>query len=85
MNNYPDVSRLNIFYAILGIVWSGWYAGNTFYFFPDALSGRKSAQNLFKILDEEDEDQQQIKQDSQMLKSEINGEIELINVKFRYN
>jgi hypothetical protein len=36
------------------VTWATWYASNNFYFMPDVVSGKKSAQNLFQILDEED-------------------------------
>ena len=51
MTDNPDVTLLNIMYAILAIAWAGWYAGNTLYFLPDAFEGKKSAINTFKILD----------------------------------
>lgn len=39
----PDVSLLNILYAIMAIIWSGWYAGNNFYFMPDIGNATESA------------------------------------------
>ena len=51
MRDDTDVALLDIFYAIMTITWSGWYAGNNFYFMPDVLSGRESAKRLFIILD----------------------------------
>ena len=75
MRDNPDVSLLNIFYAIMAITWAGWYAGNTFYFMPDIISGNQSAKNLFSILDEEDEDQWQIKHGSKNLTTPIEGNI----------
>lgn len=71
MRDNPDVSLLNIFYAIMTITWAGWYAGNNFYFMPDMVNGRKSAENLFKILDSEDEDQLQDRLKSKKLKNPI--------------
>lgn len=85
MRDNPDVSLLNIFYAIMAITWAGWYAGNTFYFMPDVLSGNESAKGLFSILEEEDEDQLQVKAGSQNLTKPIRGDIELRNVSFKYN
>jgi ABC-type multidrug transport system fused ATPase/permease subunit len=61
MRDNPNVSLLDILCAIMAITWAGWYSGNNFYFMPDVVSGRQSAENLFKILDTEDEDQIQIK------------------------
>jgi hypothetical protein len=40
MRDDSSVSQLNIFYAIMAIAWAGWYAGNTFYFMPDVVSGK---------------------------------------------
>jgi len=51
MRDDPDVKLLNILYAIMSITWAGWYSGNNFYFMPDVVAGKISAQNLFKILD----------------------------------
>ena len=85
MRDNPEVSQLNIFYAIMAIAWAGWYAGNTFYFMPDVLSGKESAQNLFMILDEEDEDQKQVRLGSQMKNTPIEGNIEVRDLIFQYN
>jgi hypothetical protein len=54
MKENSDVTLLNIFYGIMTITWAGWYSGNNFYFMPDLVSGKKSAENLFAILDTED-------------------------------
>jgi ABC-type multidrug transport system fused ATPase/permease subunit len=85
MRDNPDVSLLNIFYGIMTITWAGWYSGNNFYFMPDVVTGKQSAENLFMILDSEDEDQIQIKQNSQLLKTPIEGRIEFKNVTFSYD
>lgn len=85
MRDNPDVSLLNIFYSIMSITWAGWYAGNNFYFMPDVLAGKESAKNLFHILDEEDEEQKQIRMESKLLKTPIQGDIELKNVNFKFN
>ena len=85
MRDYPQTTRLNMIYAIMGIVWSGWYAGNTFYFFPDALAGKKAAQSIFKLLDEEDQDQLQVKSGSKRIESPFIGSIQFKKVYFQYN
>jgi len=54
MRDNPKVDLLNIFYAIMAITWAGWYAGNNFYFMPDAVEGKKAAERLFSIIDTED-------------------------------
>ena len=61
LRDNPEVKLLHILYAIMTIIWSGWYAGNNFYFMPDVAQAKESAMNIFQILDEEDEDQQQIR------------------------
>lgn len=61
MRDNPEVKLLNILYAIMSITWAGWYAGNNFYFMPDVVAGKTSAQNLFNILDTEDEYQMQVR------------------------
>jgi hypothetical protein len=75
MRDNPDVSLLNIFYAIMTITWSGWYSGNNFYFMPDVVEGKRSATALFGILDTEDEDQIQAKHSSNLQTSPISGNI----------
>lgn len=75
MKDNSDVTLINIFYGIMTITWAGWYSGNNFYFMPDLVSGKKSAENLFTILDAEDEDQLQTRHDSKRLKEEIQGNI----------
>ena len=85
MRDNPGVSQLNIFYAIMAIAWAGWYAGNTFYFMPDVLAGKESARNLFVILDEEDEDQKQVRLGSALKTTPIEGKIEVRDLFFQYN
>jgi ATP-binding cassette, subfamily B (MDR/TAP), member 1 len=85
MRDDPSVSQLNVFYAIMAIAWAGWYAGNTFYFMPDVLSGKRSAQNLFMILDDEDEDQKQVRLGSKLSTKAIEGNIEVRDIAFKYN
>ena len=85
MRDDPNVSQLNVFYAIMAIAWAGWYAGNTFYFMPDVLSGKRSAQNLFMILDDEDEDQKQVRLGSKLSTKAIEGNIEVRDIGFKYN
>lgn len=85
MKDNSDVTLINIFYGIMTITWAGWYSGNNFYFMPDLVSGKKSAENLFSILDAEDEDQLQTRQNSKRSKEEIKGDIEFNNVAFGYH
>ena len=64
MKDDPSVSLLNIFYGIMTITWAGWYSSNNFYFMPDVIESKRSAEALFAVLDSEDEDQIQINQES---------------------
>ena len=50
--------------------------GNNAHFMPDAVVAKNAAVNLFLILDTEDEDQIQMREESSMLKEGINGDIE---------
>lgn len=75
MKDDPSVSLLNIFYGIMTITWAGWYSGNNFYFMPDVVAGKQSAESLFEVLDTEDEDQIQIKHGSKLQKTPITGNI----------
>jgi hypothetical protein len=43
-------------------------AGSYSQFMPDVAAGKISAANLFEILDGEDEDELQVKEESKMLK-----------------
>ena len=85
MRDDSSVTLLDILYAVMVIAWSGWYAGNNFYFMPDLLAGTQSAGNLFTILDTEDEEQKQANRGSKMLKTPIEGKIVFKNLKFRYD
>lgn len=85
MRDNPEVTLLNIFYGITAIIWSGWYAGNNFYFMPDVVSGHESAINLFQILSVEDELQRQDREGSKKLTTPIRGDIEVRNLSFKYN
>jgi hypothetical protein len=75
MRDNPEVALLDIFYAIMAITWAGWYAGNNFYFMPDAVEGKQAAERLFSIIDTEDEDQIQVRKQSRLLSTPIEGEI----------
>lgn len=47
---------LNSIYACMTIIWPGWYAAHNFYMMSYSENWKKSAANLFRILDEKDED-----------------------------
>ena len=58
--------------------------GNNIFFIPGIASVKKSAISIFEILDEKDEDQLQVEENSEMLKTPIRGFIEFKNVSFSY-
>ena len=58
--------------------------GNNIFFIPGIASVKKSAISIFEILDEKDEDQLQVEENSEMLKTPIRGFIEFKNVSFKY-
>lgn len=51
---------------------------------PDVAAAKNSAANIFEILDSEDEDQLQVKQESKLLRTKIRGHLEFRNVSFKY-
>ena len=72
-----NTSTKDIFYAVMAIVWSGWYAGHNFYFMPDVAAAKQSARNLFTVLDQEDEDGIQERMNSKKFTGPIHGKIEV--------
>lgn len=56
------LSISDVFTAIYAIMFAGMTAGNNSHFMPDVAAAKNSAANIFQILDQEDEDQLQIKQ-----------------------
>lgn len=74
----------DVFTAIYAITFSAMTVGNNAHFLPDMASGKNSAASLFEILDSEDEDQKQIREESKLLKSGIKGRFELKNIEFKY-
>ena len=81
-DNNLDIA--DVFTAIYSIMFAGMTAGNNSHFMPDVASAKNSAANIFEILDSEDEDQLQIKEGSQLLKTPIKGHIQFKNVAFKY-
>jgi ATP-binding cassette subfamily B (MDR/TAP) protein 1 len=65
-------------------MFTGITAGNNAHFMPDVAAAKNSAANIFEVLDSEDEDQLQIKEESKMLKTPIQGHIQLRAVDFKY-
>lgn len=79
-----NLSIADVFTAIYSIMFAGMTAGNNSHFMPDVANAKNSASNIFEILDSEDEDQLQIKDESKLLKTPIKGNIQLKNVSFKY-
>ena len=73
-----------MFTAIYALMFAAMGAGNNAHFMPDAAAAKNAAANLFLILDTEDEDQLQIREESKMLKEGINGDIEFKEIRFKY-
>ena len=65
----------DVFTAIYSIMFAGMTAGNNSHFMPDVNNAKKAAANLFEIIDGEDEDQLQIKEESKLSKNPIKGHI----------
>jgi ATP-binding cassette subfamily B (MDR/TAP) protein 1 len=61
-DNSPNINIEDVFTAIYSIMFAGMTAGNNSHFMPDVAAAKNSAANLFLILDDEDEDQLQIKE-----------------------
>jgi len=51
--------------------------GNNSHFLPDMNEAKVAASHIFKILDSEDEEQQQKREGSKMIKDGIKGHIKL--------
>ena len=65
-------------------MFAGMTAGNNAHFMPDTAACKNSAANLFEIQDSQDEDQMQTAENSKMLRTGANGDIELKDVDFKY-
>ena len=74
----------DVFTAIYAVLFSGMTAGNNAHFIPDVASSKKSAANIFLILDSLDEDQLQVEAKSKMLKTPIHGRISVRKISFGY-
>jgi len=74
----------SMFTAIFAIFFSAMTVGNNSHILPDMAECKVSAGNLFMILDTKDEDQIQIDEKSKLLKTKINGNIKLRDIKFKY-
>lgn len=75
---------LDIFTAIYQIFFAGITIGNNSHFLPDMNEAKIAAAHIFKILDSEDEEQQQKREGSKMIKEGIKGHIKLEKVTFKY-
>jgi ABC-type multidrug transport system fused ATPase/permease subunit len=73
-----------VFTAIYAIVFGAMTVGNNSHFLPDIASAKEAAASLFEIIDAEDEDQIQVKENSKLLTTGIKGDIELRDISFKY-
>lgn len=62
------VTPNEMFVAVFAIFFAGMTVGNNSQILPDIAECKVSAASLFRILDEKDEEQMQIEEQSQMLK-----------------
>lgn len=76
-DNPNEVTIEDMFTAIYAIIFAGMGAGNNAHFMPDAAAANNSAANLFEIQDSEDEEQRQVREGSQLLRTGAEGDIEL--------
>ena len=75
-----EISTTNVFTAIFAIFFAGMSAGNNASFIPDINNCKVSAGNLFKIIDQQDEEQRQVAENSMMQTSGIEGNIALSGI-----
>ena len=61
VNNPEEITRTNVFVAIYAIMFSAMSVGNNMYYMPDVASAKSSASSIFNVLDDEDEDDLQVK------------------------
>jgi ATP-binding cassette subfamily B (MDR/TAP) protein 1 len=73
-----------MFTAVYAITFAAMSAGNNAHFMPDVAQTNNAAANLFLILDSEDEEQMQAREESKMIKEGVNGDIEFRNISFKY-
>jgi len=80
-----NVKFVDVFTALYAIMFAAMRTGNNMQFMPDMAASKNSAANLFEILDGEDEDQVQKRQNSKMLSTGgTNGKIDIVAVSFKY-
>jgi len=63
-----NISTLHLLTAIFAVIWSGWTSGANFIRLPDKKSCEIAASNLFFLLDELDEEENQINEKSKLLR-----------------
>lgn len=80
-----NVKFVDVFTALYAIMFAAMRTGNSMQFMPDMAASKNSAANLFEILDGEDEEQIQMKQESKMItKGGENGKIDIEGISFKY-
>lgn len=75
----------NVFSAVFLILFAGCIAGNNLKNIPNIGVLKSTAQQLFKLIDLEDETQLQIRRGSKMIDRDLKGDISFGNVSFKYD
>lgn len=74
----------DMFTAVFAIFFAALTIGNHSHMLPDVGECSMSAAHLFVLLDEKDENQIQIDENSKLLKTKINGNFVFKDIKFKY-
>jgi ABC-type multidrug transport system fused ATPase/permease subunit len=72
--------------ALVVPLWSGWIAGNSFFFIAKSASGKQSAKAIFQLLEDKTESEYQSRNSPRIIKplpNEVKGRFELKNVSFK--
>lgn len=80
-----NVKFVDVFTALYAIMFAAMRTGNNMQFMPDMAASKNSAANLFEVLDGEDEEQIQKRENSKMVATGgTNGKIDIVDVSFKY-
>lgn len=80
-----NIKFVDVFTALFAITFAAMRTGNSMQFMPDIAASKNSAANLFEILDGEDEEQIQKKDNSKMITTGgTNGKIDIVKISFKY-
>ncbi len=62
------MTTLHLLTAIFAVIWSGWTSGANFIRLPVKKSCEIAAANIFSLLDEIDEEENQVREKSKLLR-----------------